>query len=136
MRHPGSGAPIARWDPAAAPASSAVAEAYDQFMLGLRSERDDNVEGAIGAYKRAMTLDPSAAEVPAELAGLYMRQNRISEAMTAAEQSLKIAPGNAEAHRVLGTIYAALAESDRPAGGGSRTQASENATKAIGHASA
>src|ERR1700720_2807628 len=33
-----------RGAPAAASASSAVAEAYDQFMLGLRSERDDNVE--------------------------------------------------------------------------------------------
>ena len=123
-----------RGAPAAASAASAMAEAYDQFMLGLRSERDDDVEGAIGAYKRAMALDPSAAEVPAELAGLYMRQNRISEAMTTAEQSLKIAPRNAEAHRVLGTIYAALAESDsKPDGGGSSTQASENATKAIGH---
>jgi tetratricopeptide (TPR) repeat protein len=123
-----------RGAPAATAAASAIAEAYDQFMLGLRSERDDDVEGAIGAYKRAMALDPSAAEVPAELAGLYMRQNRISEAMTTAEQSLKVAPGNAEAHRVLGTIYAALAESDtKPGGGGSGTQAGENAKKAIGH---
>jgi tetratricopeptide (TPR) repeat protein len=80
-----------------------------------------------------MALDPSAAEVPAELAGLYMRQNRITEAMATAEQSLKIAPHNAEAHRVLGTIYAALAESDSKPGAGSSTQASENATKAIGH---
>ena len=122
-----------RGAPAAASAASAVAEAYDQFMLGLRSERDDDVDGAIGAYKRAMALDPSAAEVPAELAGLYMRQNRITEAMATGEQSLKIAPRNAEAHRVLGTIYAALAESDSKPGGGSSTQASENATKAIGH---
>jgi tetratricopeptide (TPR) repeat protein len=122
-----------RGAPAAASAASAVAEAYDQFMLGLRSERDENVEAAIGAYKRAMALDPSAAEVPAELAGLYMRQNRITEAMATAEQSLKIAPHNAEAHRVLGTIYAALAESDSKPGAGSSTQASENATKAIGH---
>ena len=72
---------------------------------------------------------------PAELAGLYMRQNRISEAMTAAEQALKIAPGNSEAHRVLGTIYAALAESDDKPGGGwfRQRQAEENAKKAIGH---
>jgi tetratricopeptide (TPR) repeat protein len=122
-----------RGAPATASAVS-VAEAYDQFMLGLRSERDDDVEGAIGAYKRAMALDPSAAEVPAELAGLYMRQNRINEAMTTAEQSLKIAPANAEAHRVLGTIYAALAESDsKPAAGASEAPANENATTAIGH---
>jgi tetratricopeptide (TPR) repeat protein len=121
----------------AAPAASApsgVAEAYDQYMLGLRLERDDNVDGAIAAYKRAMTLDPSAAEIPAELAGLYMRQNKVTEAMTTAEQALKLAPGNPEAHRVLGTIYAALAESDnKPDGASSATQAGENATKAIQH---
>jgi tetratricopeptide (TPR) repeat protein len=121
-----------RGAPAAAPTSPGVAEAYAQFMLGLGLERNDDIDGAVTAYKRAMALDPSAAEVPAELAGLYMRQNRLSEAMGAAEQALKIAPGNTEAHRVLGTIYAAMAESDtRP--GAALQQAGENATKAIGH---
>jgi tetratricopeptide (TPR) repeat protein len=123
-----------RGAPAAASTSSGIAEAYDQFMVGLGLERADDVDGAVAAYKRAMALDPSAAEVPAELAGLYMRQNRINEAMNTAEQALKIAPGNSEAHRVLGTIYAALAESDtKPAGDGSPSPAAESSTKAIQH---
>ena len=72
-------------------------------------EHEENVEAAIAAYKRAMALDPGAADIPAELADLYMRENRAAEAIAAAEQALKIAPANREAHRVLGTIYAALA---------------------------
>src|SRR5678816_4529616 len=120
--------------PPAASAVPALSDAYDQYLLGLRLERDDNIEGAIAAFKRAMVLDPSAAEVSAELSALYMRQNRIAEAMTAAEQALKIAPENLEAHRVLGTIYAALSEADTRTGrGATAVRSDENATKAIEH---
>ena len=63
-----------------------------------------------------------------------MRQNRIAEAMTAAEQALKVAPDNLEAHRVLGTIYAALSEADTRTGRGTTVvRSDENATKAIEH---
>ena len=120
--------------PPSASASSSASDAYDQYMLGLRLERDDNIEGAISAFKRAIALDPSAGEVPAELSGLYMRQNRIAEAITAAEQALKIAPNNLEAHRVMGTIYAALSEADTRTGRGTTVVGSdENAAKAIEH---
>jgi tetratricopeptide (TPR) repeat protein len=120
--------------PAAPVASTNVAEAYNQYLVGRRLERDDNIEGAIAAFKRASTLDPTAAEVQAELAALYMRQNRIGEAITAAEGALKVAPANREAHRVLGTIYAALSEADTRGGRG-RTGAptDDNAAKAIDH---
>jgi tetratricopeptide (TPR) repeat protein len=120
--------------PPPASASTGVSEAYDQYMLGLRLERDDNIEGAIAAFKRAVTSDPSAAEVSAELAALYMRQNRIAEAMTAAEQALKVDPENLEAHRVMGTIYAALSEADTRTGRGTAVvRTDENAAKAIEH---
>ena len=120
--------------PATTSASATVAEAYDQYLLGHRLERQDNIDGAIAAYKRAAALDPTAAEVHAELAGLYMRQNRVSDAMTAAEQALKIAPANVEAHRVLGTIYAAISDTDARAGRGrSAAQRDDNALKAIEH---
>jgi tetratricopeptide (TPR) repeat protein len=111
-----------------------VGEAYAQFLLGHRLEDADDVNGAIAAYKRALELDPLAADIPGELAGLYLRQNKIQEAMTAAEQAIKIAPANREANRVLGTIYAAMSESasenpgrGRAASGG----ADENLGKAI-----
>jgi tetratricopeptide (TPR) repeat protein len=101
-----------------------VAEAYAQFMLGHRLDENDDEAGAIAAYKRAMELDPTAAEIPGELAAVYLRQNKVQEAIASAEQALKISPDNREANRVLGIINAAMAEGRR---GG------ENAKKAVGY---
>src|SRR5262245_42090461 len=81
---------------AAATPSDKIAEAYNQFLLGHRLEDKDDEAGAIAAYKRAMELDPTAADIPAELAGLYLRQNKVQEAMTSAEAALRIAPLNRE----------------------------------------
>jgi len=119
--------------PAATPQSSNAAEAYDQYLLARRLEREDNIEGAIAAFKRAATLQPTAADITAELAALYMRQNRVGDAMTTAEQALKIAPANVEAHRVLGTIYAAISDTDMRAGRQRSSERDENALKAIEH---
>src|SRR5436305_14270215 len=93
---------VAAAQPPASPANSArVAEAYGQFLLARHYE-DDNVEAAIAAYKRAIALDPRAADIPAALAALYLRDNRVDEALAAAEQAVKIAPDNREGNRVLG----------------------------------
>jgi tetratricopeptide (TPR) repeat protein len=120
--------------PAPPISSNNIGEAYNQYLVGRRLEREDNIEGAIAAFKRASVLDPTAAEVQAELAGLYMRQNRVGEAMTAAESALKVSPENRAAHSVLGTIYAALSETDTRAGRGRTTPSiDENAANAIDH---
>src|SRR5205823_10544656 len=93
---------------AAAPSaqqSDRIGQAYEQF-LRARMIRENDVEGAIAAYKRAMTLDPAAADIPADLADLYMDGGRPADAIATAEQALKISPANYAAHRVLGMVYA------------------------------
>ncbi len=121
--------------PAATTASpEKVADAYAQFLLGHRFEENEDETSAIAAYKRAMDLDPNAAEIPAQLAALYLKQSKVQEAMAAAETALKIAPANREANRVLGTVYAALSESGQPAARGrGADQADANLAKAIRH---
>jgi tetratricopeptide (TPR) repeat protein len=120
------------------PKPDRAAEAYQQFLLGHYLDERDDEAAAIAAYKRAMELDPTAADIPGELAALYLRENKVQEAMTTAEQALKIEPANREANRVLGVIYAALSESGRggrsrgPVTGGSATN-DENLVKAINH---
>jgi tetratricopeptide (TPR) repeat protein len=120
------------------PKPDRAAEAYQQFLLGHYLDERDDEAAAIAAYKRAMELDPTAADIPGELAALYLRENKVQEAMTTAEQALKIEPANREANRVLGVIYAALSESGRggrsrgPVTGGSATN-DENLGKAIKH---
>ena len=80
-------APVQAQRAPAADAPDRVAEAYDQFLLAQRAEDDDDVDAAIAAYRRAMSLDPQAADVVSALASLYMRQNRSSDATTAASRS-------------------------------------------------
>jgi tetratricopeptide (TPR) repeat protein len=102
-----------------------VAEAYSQFLLGHHLDEMDDEAGAIAAYKKAMELDPTAAEIPGELAALYLRENRVQDAMATAEQAIKISASNREANRVLGLINAALTENDK--------DATDSATKAIAY---
>ena len=119
-----------------AAASDKVAEAYVQFLLGHRFEENEDETSAIAAYKRAMELDPRAAEIPAQLAGLYLKQSKAQEAIATAEIALKIAPANREANRVLGMVYAALSDSSQdPAARrrGSEQEDEANVAKAIQH---
>ena len=95
---------------AAQPAAAAAGDAGYYFLLGRRHESMGDVDKAVAAYKQALTLAPNSAELRAELAGLYARQDRAVEAIDTAEEALTKDPDNREANRILGTIYAALAE--------------------------
>ncbi len=86
--------------------------AYFYFISGRHFESEGDVDAAVKAYQQAAALDPRSAEIRAELAGLYARQNRQRDAMEWAEAALKLDGQNAEANRVLGIIYAGLARLD------------------------
>jgi tetratricopeptide (TPR) repeat protein len=113
---------------AQAPSSS---QAYYQFLLGRSLENQGEIDEAIKALRQAASLDPSSAEVLAELSALFARQDRAREALEAGHAALKLDPKNAEANRVLGFVYASLAGVD----GGSGRLAGEAAVQA-GKASA
>ena len=81
-----------------------------QFLLARHLESIGRVEEAIKAYERAIVLDSGSAELRAELAGLYARQDNALEAVANAEAALARDPANQEANRILGTVYAAYAE--------------------------
>ncbi|MBA2302737.1 MAG: tetratricopeptide repeat protein [Acidobacteria bacterium] len=95
-------------------ASSAGENAAYHFLLARHLESVGKVPEAIGALRRAIELAPVSAELRAELAGLYARQDRAVEALSTAEEALELKPDNREANRILGTILAALAEQKRP----------------------
>ncbi|MGE3512983.1 MAG: tetratricopeptide repeat protein [Vicinamibacterales bacterium] len=90
-------------------ASDSRAEAYEQYLLAQRLDSARDREGAIAALKRAMALDPASAELPAALAELYLDMDQSQEASAAAQQALTIDPDNRDAHRILGTLFAAAA---------------------------
>jgi len=101
----------------------AKAQAQFEFMMGRRMESAGDPAGALASLERARKLDPEAAEIPAEIAGYYYRQNRPTDAVTAAQQALKIDKNNVEAHNILGTVFSAWADGGAPPPAG-QTQAS------------
>ena len=107
--------------PAPAPPAGA-AQAYYEFMLARLLENKGDEAGALEALKRAEASDPTSAEIKAEFAAFYARQNKAAEAVAFAEQALKIDPESSEAHRILGLVYSAWSDGGvtPPAG---RTQA-------------
>jgi len=119
--------------PAAAPqAPDSTAEAYSQFLQAHLLADGGDVDGAIAAYRRAMSLDPAAGSIPAALAELLLDENRNNDAQAMAEQAVAIDPANKQAHRVLGQVYATLAGSAQDTRAGRASQ-QENIGKAIDH---
>jgi tetratricopeptide (TPR) repeat protein len=126
-----AGRPPAQASPAQT-ATDTEAEAYYEFLRGRTLEGNGEIEEAIQAYQRAIQLDPKSSEIRAELAGLYARENRAKEAVAAAEDALRIDGANTEANRILGTIYAAFADSMAERGLVT-PEARDYATKAVEH---
>ena len=107
------------------PSAEDLSAAYLAFITGRSLEAAGDVEGAAASHRRAAALDPSSPDVWAELASLYARNNRPEQAVEAAEAALDHDQENAEAHRVLGLVYAARA--------GSRGGDAEDLSRAIAH---
>ncbi|MEZ5284371.1 MAG: tetratricopeptide repeat protein [Vicinamibacterales bacterium] len=101
---------LVAWPAAAQPPADPQAQAYYEFMLARRLESDGDAAGALAALTRAQTLDPEAADIPAEMASVHARQNDGAAAKAAAERALALEPDNVEAHRILGLVYSAWAE--------------------------
>lgn len=84
------------------------------FLVARHLEDTGRIEEAIAALNKALELEPGSAEIRAELASIYARQNRAVEAIETAEAALKFDPDNRAANRLLGSIYSALADQKRP----------------------
>ena len=97
-----------------AAAQKAEGDAAYYFLKARHLENTGKIDEAVAALRTAISLEPGSAELRAELAGLYARQNDAVEAMNAADEALKLDPENREANRTRGSIYAALSEQKMP----------------------
>lgn len=84
------------------------------FLAARHFESIGKIDEAVASLQKAIAIVPDSAELRAELAGLYARQDRAVEALTAAEEALKRDPNNREANRILGTIMAVLSDQKKP----------------------
>lgn len=112
-------------------------QAYYEFLMARHLEAQEDLTGALTALQRAVQLDPKSAELHAELAGFYARQDKADDAVAAAQHSIELDADNVEAHRILGLVNAAWAESAATAPPGKtpdeyRAQAIEHLEKVVG----
>jgi tetratricopeptide (TPR) repeat protein len=89
------------------PSTESRAEAYHAFIEGRSQESAGDIDAAVASFTRAAQLDPTAADIWAELAGLYARRSEAESAIEAATAALERESDNIEAHRILGLVYAA-----------------------------
>lgn len=112
---------------------TAKANAYFLFMRALTLEDEGDLAGAQQSFEEAARLDPGAAGIPVAQAELYARQNRAGEAIAAGEHALELDPDNTDAHRVLGLVFAGLAEQtterSAPAAAADRTRSIRRAVE-------
>src|SRR5215204_2938049 len=73
------------------PADRGESAAY-YYLLARQLADDDKPAEAIAALQKALALEPKSAELRAELAGMYARQNRVVDALSTAEEALKFDP--------------------------------------------
>jgi tetratricopeptide (TPR) repeat protein len=91
-----------------------VGQAYFLYIQGRQLDDTDDLPGAAAKYRQALEILPNAAELRAELAGVYAQQGEFDQAQAEAERALKIDTGNRSAHRVLGLVQASNAQRATP----------------------
>lgn len=91
---------------------SSQADAYLYFAEGhlqeLQYELTNNADAAaqsIDLYKKALAINPNSAVIKERLAEIYAKSQHIRDALTQAQEALKIDPDNLDAHRLLARIY-------------------------------
>ena len=99
--------------------------AYDQFLRGrgylLDYHKHENIDSAISAFNRALTLDPKYAQAYAGLGKAYWlgyeeRQGGtdwLEKARSACNQAIANGPKLAEAYACLGNVYLATGEYEK-----------------------
>lgn len=111
---------------APAPSSETLSQAYFLFLQARELEDQNDIDGAIAAYRRAAELYPQAAEIHAELALTFGRRGSADEALKEADTAIAIDAENRTARRVRGLVKADLSESTQD-----RARVSELVTGAI-----
>ena len=99
--------PEQKIDKAAAYYHFTLAHYYAESMA-QNGNRGDTLNKAIENYKLAIKADPTATFLSEELSDLYIQSGRLREAVSDAEEALKVNPKDLGARRILARLYTRL----------------------------
>ncbi len=77
------------------------------YLDGYAMEGIGRIENAVADLEQAENLDPSNSGVLANLANLYLRTNRASDAERIAKRAVTLNKDDAQSYSTLGAVYAA-----------------------------
>lgn len=97
-----------------APSAESVGQAYYLYVQGRTLDDGNDLPGAEAKYREALALLPNAAELHAELAGVYAEEGKLDDAQAEATKGLSLDADNRSAHRVLGLVQATTAQRTTP----------------------
>jgi tetratricopeptide (TPR) repeat protein len=87
-------------------------DAYYYFTMGHLAEQQyeitdngDMATQSIDDYKKALDLEPNSPVIMERLAEVYAKSQRIRDAVSEAQQVLKVDPDNVDGRRLLARIY-------------------------------
>jgi tetratricopeptide (TPR) repeat protein len=82
-------------------------EALKKYLEGQRLEQTGNYSGAVAAFKEAIALDPSSADLRTALGSLYLKNRNIIDAESQAREAVKLAPESLDVRKLITRIYLA-----------------------------
>ncbi|NJK67416.1 MAG: tetratricopeptide repeat protein [Microcoleus sp. CSU_2_2] len=78
--------------------------ANEVFQQGVNLARQQNMEGAEAAFRRAIQMDPNFAEAYANLGSILANQNKLAESLPNFENAIRLKPNTPEFHYMLGQV--------------------------------
>ena len=92
--------------------ADAVGQIYFLYLKGRALDTRGDTQGALAAFREALAIGPTA-DVHAEIAGVYAREGRATDALAAGNAALRLNAKHNEAHRIIGLVQSALADQMR-----------------------
>ena len=84
--------------------------AKQAFALGVKSQEDNNLQGAQNYYQRVLEIDPNHALAHNNLGVIFTTLGENPKARSCYEKAIEIDHNYAQAHNNLGTIFRTLGE--------------------------
>ena len=87
--------------------SYASSRAYAHFLTARMAEQAGDLARALEELRLAVIYDDTSAELRVELGWLYARTDDLERALGEANKAIRLAPGHASAHLLVGRVRAA-----------------------------